>query len=183
MDRDMARRKLTEEQEQDVAARRKRGATYDQLSKHFGVSRGTIGTILERVSGGSQAASGGPKADAPQRGKKRPDAKEIGADSKKVAPVAKPPPFDGDDADILTQLAIQLRDLNDLAAKPDLQQDVGAQMSIMRSRNQTLALIAKLTPPPGNDGDEMPDMVAAAKRVRRKLHELLDKLIEERRSA
>ncbi len=48
--------------------------------------------------------------------------------------------------------------------------------------NQTVAQIAKMTPEEPPDPNSSPDMVAAAKRCRRKHHELMTKLLEERRA-
>lgn len=103
-----------------------------------------------------------------------------------VAPPAVPPvPIRGPDtapAELLPLLAGQLAALQTMAQAAQTEGNIGGFSNVQRALNQTIALIDKLTPPTPPDPNEAPDMRQAAEQCRAKLHELLDKIIEEQKA-
>lgn len=94
-------------------------------------------------------------------------------------PKTKAPPSPSPDDDPVAMLRSSVGDLRDLAAIAKASGEITEFASLSRAINQTIALAAKLSPPPPVDPNENPDMKEAAKRARTRLHELLDRALAE----
>ena len=103
--------------------------------------------------------------------------------------VPPPPPSDpgGDDPDPIDFAGADLETLNSwiertdrLAKKADTEGNVAGFASLSRLLLVAFRARAALRPPPPPDPNANPDMVAAGKRAREKLHELVDRALEAR---
>lgn len=172
----MGRRRLvTAEVALAIQSRRRAGVSYKALAKEFGISEGSIGTALRgRVGDREPKVAAMPRERAPRTGPGclPPMRREAGAlavpalegDGEAVdepgGAVAS-----GDVLDLLRRIAARLEQL--LATTS--QADVDVVTKLVRSLNQTLALVARLTPPEPPPLEDSPDMVEAARLCGEKL--------------
>ena len=84
----------------------------------------------------------------------------------------------GDVAGAGVRLERTIASLERVAAQAEADKDVGRVVAAQRAITQAMALAARLAPPPRVDVDDRPDMVAAAKRGRERMHALLDRLLK-----
>jgi hypothetical protein len=92
------------------------------------------------------------------------------------------PPADSSepgDADPLALLGRQVVALEALAKATKEAGNVTGFTTVTRCLNATVALTAKLTPPKPPDNDENPDVRAAARAAVAKLHDLIDRALED----
>lgn len=163
------KRELTPEVVADIRRRRRSGVPLSELEKEFGFSRGSIVNALK------------PKAKAAPARKGKRGAKAAAADAP-PDPIAIPEVAEGtcqhcgrsDDengralrvlnrnADVIEAMLKKMAETGDVVATDRL----------LRSLSALTAQVAKMTPPPADDPDASPDMVAAAERAREKLLEV-----------
>lgn len=97
-----------------------------------------------------------------------------------VAPSAAPDVSEDDsDEDVPGRLRRVLSSLERAAKQAEADRDVGRLIAAQKAIVAASALLAKATPAPPPDVDARPDMVAAAKRGRERMHALLDRLLTE----
>lgn len=101
------------------------------------------------------------------------------ADAVTTSPADAPAPIDvaDDPSDVPTRLRRVLATLERAAEQAEADKDVARIVQAQRALTQAAALLARLEPAPTVDVDERPDMLAAARRGRERLHALLDRLL------
>lgn len=138
-----------------IKARRAQGATYQELAEKFGVSVGSVSNALKVKTKRSAAKARSARNAPAERAEDMP-----------------PPTFD----EIRAWLAEQIRALKaDLDSTHD---DAPRRASLNRQLVTTQILLTKIMPPEPEPEKENVDMVAAAERARRLLHELIDRSSE-----
>lgn len=130
---------------------------------------------LTSVFRGSVEASGATSANEPQRGQAQTQTGAAAADSSATTSVASPvAPLDAAGRVALLDRAVA--DLSEVTAEAKRAGNLDALTKAQRLVNACLSLAAKIEPPEPPDPNQMPDMVAAAKRARARLHALLERV-------
>jgi hypothetical protein len=166
---------LTPELIAKIQERHRQLVPYQDLRREFGVSIGTISKALKTPWASETTAvtpDAQPPAPTPARTRR----------SKKSAELAPTDPdapdfIPADSTDAVELLERQLAVLNKLAKKE--QNNASGTIKLGKAINDTIALLAKMTPPPPPDPESSPDMLAAAAAARTKLRELLDRALQE----
>lgn len=166
------RTKLTDEKIVHIQALRRRGLSYSAISKEVGLSVGTVSKAL-------RARTKGKAKGTVMRPRKDQDTPK--AEARKTRSKGRPLDLEtregeSDDEAYLRILKRQVAEIDQQMADARKNNDTAAYASYARLLNQTMAQIAKMTPPRKDDPNEQPDMIAAAERGRAKLHTILDNL-------
>lgn len=156
-----------------IHARRRAGVPYADLAREFSLGIGSISRALKMPEPVTDEVPG------VRRRPRKPFVATVPA-APSVAAGAGHPDDDGPaeregGPALLSLLERQVDALEGLAKAAKA--DPAAFLAINRSMNSSIALLAKLQPPPPPDHENAPDMVEAARRCREKLHELLDRAI------
>lgn len=172
--------KLTPEIVRRIHERKANGATYADIRREFGLSQGSVRNALTMrpEAAGVKRGRWAAKTDVTEQRQKQSLAQ--------AAPRAEQPDQpdlpDDDEAPTIDEvrrwLGAQVRDLR-LQARRQKNGEPSAYAATSRNLTAASLALARLTPKPVDDPSEHPDMVQAAEDCRVKLHDMLDRVLED----
>jgi hypothetical protein len=177
----MARKKkLTPEVVAKIQARRRQGIPIVDIARETALSVGSVHKAI-RMPPPDGAE---PKTDKP--GSKSPAKPARKKRAAKTAPKGEDlevPRTEDGEPDLLAIVKGVAADLDELRRKAKSEGNAHGATTISRAMTTALALAAKLTPPPTENPEDAPDMLAAAEKCRKKLRDMLDRELARRSAA
>lgn len=172
----MGRRlRCTEAQRQTIhatlAARRARGVPFPEIVQELASKGIQVSVGYLHKTARSSRAKGAPSDFQPMGG-------GVGTPEPEIVLNDPPDPTADVPLNVLDELRQALKDARTFSRLPAVRANTREYLAALKLVAELAGKLARYLPPPPDDPNEAPDMVAAADRARAKLHEALERLIK-----